>query len=141
MLPSASIGEKVGLFEPVHGSAPDIAGQGKANPIAMLASVAMMLQYALDHRAAAEAINKAINNTLNRGYHTADLRLEQGTTVKTEEMSTYGASRIIATILTLNFNARDVQLHDLLGESGRQAPLDIHEVCFLPALAGLQQRS
>ena len=60
MLPSASIGEDHSLYEPVHGSAPDIAGQDKANPIAAIASVAMMLEYSFGMTQAAQIIEKSI---------------------------------------------------------------------------------
>ena len=66
------------LFEPVHGSAPDIAGQDLANPIAMIASVAMMMQYSFGLREEAEAIERAITSVLETGYRTSDL-LEEGT--------------------------------------------------------------
>ena len=77
MLASASLGGQVGLFEPVHGSAPDIAGQDLANPIAMIASVAMMLQYSFGLHEEAEAIERAIISVLETGYRTPDL-LEGG---------------------------------------------------------------
>jgi len=73
LLPSASIGEKYGLYEPIHGSAPDIAGQGIANPIATIASAAMMLRYALNEESAADRIESAIKQTLQDGYRTQDL--------------------------------------------------------------------
>jgi len=73
LLPSASTGEGVGLFEPIHGSAPDIAGQGIANPIATIASAAMMLRYALDEQSAAERIDEAIKLALSEGYRTGDI--------------------------------------------------------------------
>jgi 3-isopropylmalate dehydrogenase len=86
MLPSASLGGKVGLFEPVHGSAPDIAGQGIVNPIAMINSVAMMLQYALHQDAAARAIDAAVETVLQQGYRTADIMREGCRLVGTVEM-------------------------------------------------------
>jgi 3-isopropylmalate dehydrogenase len=86
MLPSASLGGKVGLFEPVHGSAPDIAGQGIANPIATINSVAMMLQYALHQPAAAEAIDTAVETVLHQGYRTADIMRPGCTQVGTTQM-------------------------------------------------------
>jgi 3-isopropylmalate dehydrogenase len=86
MLPSASIGGKVGLFEPVHGSAPDIAGQGIANPIATINSVAMMLQYALHQPAAARAIDAAVEIVLNQGFRTADIMQPDCTQVGTAQM-------------------------------------------------------
>jgi 3-isopropylmalate dehydrogenase len=64
VLPSASLGGKVGLFEPVHGSAPDIAGKGIANPVGTMLSSAMMLRYGLKEHAAAEAIEKAVQAAL-----------------------------------------------------------------------------
>lgn len=73
LLPSASIGGKVGIYEPIHGSAPDIAGQGIANPIATILSAAMMLKYALGEVDAAECIENAIKSVLRDGYRTKDL--------------------------------------------------------------------
>jgi 3-isopropylmalate dehydrogenase len=74
MLPSASLGGKVGMYEPVHGSAPDITGQDKANPLATILSVAMMLRHSLDQAAAADRIEKAVEDVLNEGYRTADIQ-------------------------------------------------------------------
>jgi len=73
LLPSASTGNKVGLYEPIHGSAPDIAGQGIANPIATIASAAMLLRYELDEAEAAGAIENAIKAVLADGYRTGDI--------------------------------------------------------------------
>lgn len=73
MLPSASLGETTALFEPVHGSAPDIAGQAKANPIAAIASAAMLCRYALDLEEAAVEIEEAIEATLADGFRTPDI--------------------------------------------------------------------
>ena len=74
MLPSASVGAGgPGMFEPVHGSAPDIAGTGKANPLAMLGSVAMMLRYGLGREDEAAGLESAIDRTLESGLRTADL--------------------------------------------------------------------
>jgi 3-isopropylmalate dehydrogenase len=74
MLPSASVGAGgPGMFEPVHGSAPDIAGTGKANPLAMLGSVAMMLRYGLGREDEAAGLDSAIDRTLESGLRTADL--------------------------------------------------------------------
>jgi len=86
MLPSASIGGTVGVFEPVHGSAPDIAGQNIANPIATINSVAMMLQYALRQPQAASAIEAAVESVLNHGYRTADIMGPGCTRVGTTQM-------------------------------------------------------
>ena len=86
LLPSASIGGKVGLFEPIHGSAPDIAGQGIANPIATILSAAMMLDY-LNESSGAERIRKAIKEVLAEGYRTKDIAsFDAKEVVTTEEM-------------------------------------------------------
>jgi 3-isopropylmalate dehydrogenase len=73
LLPSASIGGNVGLYEPVHGSAPDIVGKGIANPIGAISSAAMLLDYSLGLRTEAVKIDRAIIQVLNRGYRTPDL--------------------------------------------------------------------
>ena len=74
MLPSASLGESgPGLFEPVHGSAPDIAGTGRANPLAMFGSVAMMLRHGLAMEDAAAAVESAVDLALGKGLRTPDL--------------------------------------------------------------------
>ncbi len=87
MLPSASVGSsKLGLYEPIHGSAPDIAGQDKANPIATILSVAMMLRYSLDLTDEADAIEKAVQDVLNSGYRTADIASSGTKVVGTKEM-------------------------------------------------------
>ncbi len=89
MLPSASLGEKgPGLFEPVHGSAPDIAGTGKANPLATLLSVAMMLRYGLGMHEEAGRLDAAVESALAQGLRTPDLAAGKGTReVGTEEMT------------------------------------------------------
>ena len=87
LLPSASVGGPVGLFEPVHGSAPDIAGQGKANPLAMILSTAMMLD-TLDQGTAANAIRTGVNTVLDQGYRSGDLWREGNTLATTEELGT-----------------------------------------------------
>ncbi len=73
LLPSSSVGGKVGLYEPIHGSAPDIAGQGIANPIATIASASMMLRFAFSEVEAADKIDRAIVEFLKDGYRTKDL--------------------------------------------------------------------
>jgi len=73
LLPSASTGKGVGLYEPIHGSAPDIAGLGIANPLATISSVSMMLRYALNEGEAADKIDDAIKKALSKGYRTGDL--------------------------------------------------------------------
>ena len=74
MLPSASLGEKKGLYEPVHGSAPDITGMNKANPFGAIGSVAAMLEYTFGLMKEAEAVNAAVGKVLASGHVTADLR-------------------------------------------------------------------
>ncbi|MFM8297618.1 MAG: 3-isopropylmalate dehydrogenase [Microcystis aeruginosa] len=87
MLPSASLGTAgVGVFEPVHGSAPDIAGQDKANPIAQILSAAMMLKYALNQPLAAAALEKAVEKVLEFGYRTGDIFSEGMTLVGCQAM-------------------------------------------------------
>jgi 3-isopropylmalate dehydrogenase len=96
MLPSASLGGKVALYEPVHGSAPDIANQGKANPIATIASVGMMLRYSFHLQDEADAIEKAIEKVLAVGYRTADLLQSQAsqTLLKTSAMGDHLAEAL-----------------------------------------------
>ena len=86
MLPSASLGGKAGMYEPVHGSAPDITGQDKANPLATILSVAMMLRHSLDQGAAADRIEKAVEDVLNEGYRTADIQEKDTRLVGCKEM-------------------------------------------------------
>lgn len=87
MLPSASLNEQSrGLYEPVHGSAPDIAGQDKANPLATILSVAMMLRYSLDAPAAADDIEAAVSAVLDDGLRTGDIAEAGASTVGTVEM-------------------------------------------------------
>jgi 3-isopropylmalate dehydrogenase len=87
MLPSASLGEKYALYEPVHGSAPDIAGKGIANPIATILSTAMMLRYSFNLEKLANAIEKAVELTLQKGYRTPDIYSEGCIKVGTEQMT------------------------------------------------------
>lgn len=87
MLPSASLNsEKQGMYEPCHGSAPDIAGQGIANPLATILSGAMMLRYSLGEEKAAEAIEAAVSKVLDQGLRTADIMSEGAKQVSTREM-------------------------------------------------------
>jgi len=93
MLPSASLGEvdsrtkkRKAMYEPVHGSAPDIAGKGIANPIAMLASFAMALRYSFNRDKDAERIDRAIASVLARGLRTADIKSDGSKVVSTAEM-------------------------------------------------------
>jgi len=87
MLPSASIGKHHALYEPIHGSAPDIAGQGKANPIATIASVAMMFEYSFCMPDIATEIYQAIEATLASGLRTADIANPGELSVSTTEMT------------------------------------------------------
>ena len=87
MLPSASLNDKSqGLYEPSHGSAPDIAGRGVANPLATILSVAMMLRFSLNQPEAAERIEKAVDAVLSQGLRTPDIHSESTTRVGTVEM-------------------------------------------------------
>lgn len=85
MLPSASMGGQVAMYEPAHGSAPDIAGQQKANPIATILSAAMMLKYTFHYEEAAAAIEEAVKEYLNRGYRTPDIMQPGMTLVSTSQ--------------------------------------------------------
>jgi 3-isopropylmalate dehydrogenase len=86
MLPSASLGGKVGMYEPVHGTAPDIMGQDKANPLATILSVAMMLRHSFDQGAAADRIEQAVEKVLNDGHRTADIQEPGGKLVGCRQM-------------------------------------------------------
>jgi 3-isopropylmalate dehydrogenase len=93
MLPSASLGavdaktgKRKALYEPVHGSAPDIAGKGLANPLAMLASFGMALRYSFDMGQLADTIDKAIANVLDKGIRTGDIAAAGEKTVSTSQM-------------------------------------------------------
>ena len=89
MLPSASLGESgPGLFEPVHGSAPDIAGTGRANPLAMFGSVAMMLRHGLAMEDAAAAVESAVDLALGEGLRTPDLGGDASTEAATRAVLT-----------------------------------------------------
>ncbi|MCK5758097.1 MAG: 3-isopropylmalate dehydrogenase, partial [Clostridiales bacterium] len=87
MLASASLSEgTMGLYEPVHGSAPDIAGKDIANPIATILSAAMMLRYSLNMPEAADSIESAVNKVLDEGYRTADIAKDGDKIVGTVHM-------------------------------------------------------
>lgn len=95
MIPSASLGEgSLGLYEPIHGSAPDIAGQNKANPIATILSVAMMLRYSFDMAKEADAIENAVDKVLNDGYRTGDIMSDGMKLVSCTEMGDLVAENI-----------------------------------------------
>jgi 3-isopropylmalate dehydrogenase len=87
MLPSASLNEAgKGMYEPVHGSAPDIAGEGKANPLATILSLAMLLRYSFDMQDAADAIEKAVESVLDQGLRTGDIATAGEEIIGTEAM-------------------------------------------------------
>lgn len=95
MLPSASLREdKFGMYEPIHGSAPDIEGKNIVNPIATILSVAMMLRYSFNLEREAKDIEDAVTKVLNKGYRTADIYNKKGTVVGTKEMGDLIANEI-----------------------------------------------
>jgi len=94
MLPSASLGGKVGMYEPVHGSAPDIAGEDKANPLATILTVALMLRHSLDQSQAAERIENAVEAVLNAGYRTIDIQEKDSRLVGCREMGRFVRERM-----------------------------------------------
>ncbi len=95
MMPSASLSEgTLGMYEPIHGSAPDIAGQNIANPIGTIMSCAMMLRYSFDMLAEADAIEAAVNKALDDGYRTADIYKDGFTKVSCSEMGSIIAANI-----------------------------------------------
>jgi len=88
LLPSASLGESTrGLYEPIHGSAPDIAGRGIANPCGMIASVAMLLRHSLKLEEEAQALEKAIHQVIADGVRTADIANDATAIASTSEMT------------------------------------------------------
>ena len=88
MLPSASLGTaKRGLYEPIHGSAPDIAGRGSANPCGMIASIALLLRHSLDLPAEAEKLEQAIRGVIASGARTADIAAAGDPVLSTREMT------------------------------------------------------
>ncbi|MCI8515067.1 MAG: 3-isopropylmalate dehydrogenase [Lachnospiraceae bacterium] len=95
MLPSASLGEGAfGMYEPIHGSAPDIAGQNKANPIAAILSMAMLLRYSFGLKEEADAVERAVTEVLEAGYRTADIAKAGETATGTKEMGARIVDRI-----------------------------------------------
>ena len=88
MIPSSSLGKtSCGLYEPIHGSAPDIAGQDKANPIATVLSVAMMLRYTLGLEKEAKNIEDAVEATLKQGWRTGDIATPDDDVIGCQEMA------------------------------------------------------
>jgi len=94
MLPSASVGDKVAMYEPVHGSAPDIAGKDMGNPLATILSVAMMLEYSFHQSQAARTVERAVEQVLQDGYRTADIYTEGTTKVGCSKMGDLVVERI-----------------------------------------------
>ena len=94
MLPSASIGTSTSLYEPIHGSAPDIAGKGIANPMGTILSAAMLLRYSLHEEEAAKAIETAVDKVLEEGWRTADLWKEGFKKANTEEITREISQRV-----------------------------------------------
>ena len=101
LLPSASVGGKVGLYEPIHGSAPDIAGKGIANPLGAILSAAMMLRHSFQLEDEATAIESAVREVLAAGNRTRDLAAAGQTSVSTTEMGELVAGRVRAQKLSL----------------------------------------
>lgn len=95
LLPSASLGDGTGMYEPIHGSAPDIAGQGIANPLATILSVAMMLRYSLNQNEAADAMEAAVDAVMEQGYRTPDLYAEGLKKVSTSEIGHLVAQELL----------------------------------------------
>lgn len=87
MLPSASLGSRINLYEPAHGSAPDLAGQDKANPIAIILSAALLLRFTCNREDAAQGVEKAVEKVLAAGYATGDIAGEGSKVVGTKEMA------------------------------------------------------
>jgi 3-isopropylmalate dehydrogenase len=96
LLPSASLGRGVGLYEPIHGSAPDIAGRDEANPIAAILSAAMLLEYSLKAGEAATAVEAAVSRVLDQGYRTLDISQPGAQTVGTRRMGDLVAEAVLA---------------------------------------------
>jgi len=86
LLPSAAIGDKLALYEPIHGSAPDIAGQNKANPLAAIMTIAMLLEHTLKRADLAAAVNGAVEDVLDAGARTGDLAKPGQTVLSTQQM-------------------------------------------------------
>jgi 3-isopropylmalate dehydrogenase len=89
MLASASTGGPVSLYEPIHGSAPDIAGQGVANPLAAILSIAMMLRYSFKLHAEAACVERAVSQVLDNGHRTRDLVRSSQKSISTSEMGSF----------------------------------------------------
>ena len=101
LLPSASVGGKVGLYEPIHGSAPDIAGQGIANPLGTILSVAMMLRHSFKLDEEAAAIETAVREVLAAGHRTRDLAAKGQNSISTSEMGNLVTQQIRVRLQTV----------------------------------------
>ncbi len=86
LIPSASLGPTVGLYEPIHGTAPDLVGSGQANPVGTILSVALLMRYSLRHEAAATTIEAGVGSVLDQGYRTPDLKQPDTQLVGTQQM-------------------------------------------------------
>ena len=96
MLPSASLNaDSQGMYEPIHGSAPDIAGEDKANPLAMILSISMMLRYTFSEHALASLVDSAVSKVLDDGLRTADINDGSGKLVGTAEMGKAVANALL----------------------------------------------
>jgi 3-isopropylmalate dehydrogenase len=100
LLPSASVGGKVGLYEPIHGSAPDIAGQGMANPLGAILSGAMLLRHSFQLETEAEAIESAVRAVLAAGHRTRDLAARGQASISTQSMG----DKVVAELRTAKPN-------------------------------------
>jgi len=109
MLPSASIGNQYALYEPIHGSAPDIAGQGIANPLAAISSAAMMFNYTFQMQKASEVIENAVERTLAKGYRTVDIFSDGCIKVTTEQKIAFRIKNISHNKYDLNEILNSVQ--------------------------------
>jgi 3-isopropylmalate dehydrogenase len=101
LLPSASLGEQTALYEPIHGSAPDIAGRNKANPVAAILSLGMMLRYTFHMDDAATAVETAVEKVMKRGAHTAEIA-GRGRAVTTSRMGDLIAEQTERTLKSPN---------------------------------------
>jgi len=105
LLASASIGGPVGLYEPVHGSAPDIAGKGIANPLGAIFSVAMLLRHSFQLQAEAACVENAVAAVLEQGARTADLAGKGHAAISTTEMG----SRVVEAVRAVNATSRQAE--------------------------------
>ena len=146
MLPSASLAEgNFGMYEPVHGSAPDIAGSGRANPMAAVLSAAMMLRYTFGLLQEAEAVEAAVKSVLAAGYRTPDIMTDGCIPATTLQIGTLIAERIAEIIKPAGFYRRKGEqlkrIAELLrDEHGSSVPDDMDTLLSLPGV-GLKTAS